>query len=264
MTRDTITFTVTAAAAAGSVAAPVSGDSAFVRSTPSEVSAVLTGLWSKSQAGVSTQVTFPYGHDTQRNLRYRNTANNPVNVIPIGVKQMMKSQDLISVLHAGAAVAGDVDLIVLDVAYPELPGGSDKYIDGPTLDSRVEELVTIEDTITPTVASAYSGARAMNQVSLSFKANRDYAVLGGFVGVACGALTIRGQDTGNLRVSLPGNPLTFFETRDWHVRQANWFGMPLIPVINAANQGGTFIEVVQDENLVAVPFSLVLALLAPA
>ena len=263
MTRDTVTFTVTAAAAAGSAAAPVAGDSAIVRSTPSEIGGLLTGLWSKSQAGVFTQVTFPYGHDMLRNIRYRNTANNPTNVIPIGCRQPMKSQDLISVLHAGAAVAGDVDLVCLDIAYPELPGGSDKYIDGPTLDRRIEELVTIEDTVTPTVASTYSGARAMNAVSLSFKANRDYAVLGGFVGIACGALTIRGQDTGNLRVALPGNPLQFPETRDLFVRQANWFGLPLIPVINAANQGGTFIEVIQDENLVAVPFSLVLALLAP-
>jgi hypothetical protein len=37
--------------------------------------------------------------------------------------------------------------------------------------------------------------------------------------------------------------------------------LPLIPVINAANQANTFLEIVQNENLVAVPFSLTLALL---
>jgi len=258
---DVVTFSVVAPGAAGVAAAAVAGDSGIVRSGPNEIAGVLIGVWSKAQAVGFSQLLFPYGHDMARNIRWRNTANNPVNQIPLGAIQPMKSQDLMTVVQAGSAVAGDVELVCAQIAYPDIGGGSDKFIDAATLYSRIEELVTIEDTVTPTVASTYSGARAFNQVTVSLKANRDYAVLGAMIGITCGALTIRGQDTGNLRCAIPGNITLNDSTRDYFKDRAEWFGLPLIPVINAANQGGTFIEVIQDENLTAVPFSLNLALL---
>lgn len=261
MTLDIVTFTVTAPGVVGVAAAPVAGDSAFVRSTPTEIGGVLVGVWTKAQAVGFSQLVFPYGHDVARNIRYRNLANSPVNAIPLSAKQPMKSQDLMSVTQAGSAVGGDVELICAQVAYPDLPGGSDKFIGSDELASRTEELVTIEDTTTAAAASTYGGARAFNQVTTSLKANRNYAVLGAFIAVACGALTIRGQDTGNLRCAIPGNATLLNETRDYFVRLSDWWQMPLIPVINAANQGGTFIENITDENLTAVPFSLMLALL---
>lgn len=263
MILDVVTFTVTAPGAAGAAAAAVTGDSAFVRSGPDEISGQLLGVWTKSQAVGFTRLTFPYGHDNVRNIDYRNLANAPVNAIPLSAKQMMKAQDLMTVTQAGSAVAGDVELICAQIAYPNVGGGSDKFIGWQEMIERTEELVTIEDTTTATVASAYSGARALNAVVASLKANRDYAVLGAFIGAPCGALTIRGQDTANLRCAIPGNSALANESRDYFVRLSNWFDMPVIPVVNAANQGGTFIENIQDENLTAVPFSLNLALLAP-
>lgn len=262
MILDIVTFTVTAPGAAGAAAAAVTGDSAIVRSGPDEVAGYLTGLWTKAQAAGFSQFTFPYGHDNVRNERYPNIANSPVNAIGIGTYQEMKSQDLMAVLQGGSAVAGDVELVCAQIAYPNIGGGSDKFIDVAELMERGEEIVTIQDTVTPTVASTYSGARAMNAVSLSFKANRDYAVLGGFVGIACGALTIRGQDTANLRCGIPGNATLLNHTRDHFTEMSQRTGLKTIPVINAANQGGTFIEVIQDENLTAVPFCLFLQLLA--
>jgi hypothetical protein len=114
--------------------------------------------------------------------------------------------------------------------------------------------LTVEDTVTATAASAYSGARALNQASDLLKADTDYAVMGAVVGIVGGALTLRGVDTGNLRAAVPC-------LLDGNVTN-NWFGMlseandmPLIPVINSANRAGIFTELVQDENLVAVPFS---------
>jgi hypothetical protein len=261
MMLDVVTWTITAPGAAGVAAAPIAGDSAIVRAGPSEIAGVLIGYWTKSQAVGFSRLTFPYGHDNVRNLDNRNLANLPVNSMIRGVKQLMKTNDLMSVVQAGSAVAGDVELICAQIAYPDIGGGSDMFVDAQTVWDNIEECVTIEDTVTPTVASTYSGARAMNAVVASLKANRKYAVLGAFIGQACGALTIRGQDTANQRCAIPGNANLLSDTRDHFINLADYYGMPLVPVINATNAGGTFIEVVQDENLTAVPFSLNLALL---
>lgn len=263
MILDLVTWTITAPGAAGAAAAPVTGDSAIVRAGPEEIAGLLVGYWTKAQAVGFSRLTFPYGHDNVRNLDNRNIANSPVNSMVEGVRQFMKTNDLMSVVQAGSAVAGDVELICAQIAYPNIGGGSDMFIDANMLSDQVEECVTIEDTTTATVASTYSGPRALNAVVTSLKANRRYAVMGAFIGAACGALTIRGQDTANLRCAIPGNATLLPETRNYFVRLAEWYGMPLIPVINATNAAGTFIENVQDENLTAVPFSLNLALLKP-
>jgi hypothetical protein len=167
------------------------------------------------------------------------------------------------VFQIGSAVALDQELITAQIAYPNVGGGSSKYIGAAEFDERVEAFVTDGDTVTPTVASTYSGARALNAVVTSLKANRNYAVVGAFIGQACGALTIRGQDTGNIRCAIPGNATLLNSTSNHFYELAAWSGLDVIPVINATNAGGTFIEVLQDENLTAVPFSLMLALLKP-
>lgn len=261
MTLDTVSWAAVAPGSAGIAATVVAGDSAQVRSTGSIIGGQLIGLWTNAQASGFTQVLFPYGHDMSRNIRYRNTNNSPINIIPGWATQPMKSQDLITVTQAGSAVALDQETIHALLAYPELEGGADKYIGLEEFESRCEELVTIEDTITATVGSVYSGPRAINAVTTTLKANRNYAVLGAIIAANCGAITIRGQDTANLRASIPGNAGSQAETRDWFCRLAEKTGMPTIPVINAANQANTFIEVITNENLTAVPISLMLALL---
>lgn len=261
MTLDTVSFTATAPGAAGAAAAVVAGDSAFVRSTQELISGLLIAAWTNAQAAGFTQVVFPYGHDTSRNIRFRNLALAPANQVPRSAIQPMKSQDLISVTQAGSAVAGDVETVHLLMAYPNMDGPQTKYIGWEEFRARCEDIVTIEDTCTPTAASVYTGSRALNAVTTTLKANRNYAILGAQIGANCGALTIRGQDTGNLRASIPGFPGNPTQTVDWFVNLASWHQLPLIPVVNAANQANTFVEIVTNELLTAVPFSLNLALL---
>jgi hypothetical protein len=125
-----------------------------------------------------------------------------------------------------------------------------------TLRKRGIANLTVEDTVTATVASAYSGPRALNAASDLLKADTEYAVLGAVTGVLGGVLTLRGVDTGNLRAGIP----CLSGDSNW---TSNFFGLlseandlPCIPVINSANRAGIFIELVQNENLAAVPFSL--------
>jgi len=246
---DTVSFTVTAPGAAGTAMTAVVGDSAVVRNSVLGSVTRIVALWTKAQAVGSSQVTFPSGNDQTRNIH----------MFPLGVGTSVQPQELLSLVQAGSAVVGDVELVHALIMYEDLPGVSAMLIDSSELQSRFVRQVTVEDTVTPTVASTYSGARSIQAASNLLRANTQYAVLGASIGIACGALTIRGVDTGNLRIGIPGQALSNQLGVNWFTNLADWFGAPMIPTFNSANGAGVFTEVVQDENLVAVPFAWHLA-----
>lgn len=263
MNLDIISFAATAPGAVGVNAPAVAGDPAAVRNAAPGSNVFLVAQWTNSQGNGFSQITFPSGHDLVRNIRYRTVVNAPYNIIPQGVKQVMRPQDPLVVTQAGSAVAGDVETVHSMFLYENLPGVNASLIDSAELASRGTEVVTIEDTTTATVAATYSGPRALNAASDLLKANTDYAILGAVVSTNCGALTIRGVDTGNLRAAIPGLHTNQNVTSDWFVNLSDWLGMPTIPVINSANKAGIFIENITNENLAAVPFSLILVQLSP-
>src|SRR5437867_3516144 len=91
-------------------------------------------------------------------------------------------------------------------------------------------------------------SRAQNAVVDLLRANTDFAVFGMTTNTECAAICLRGPDTANLRVSVPGEP-DFTEDGAWWFRLLSMhYGLPCIPVINSANKGGTLIDCVNDEN----------------
>ncbi len=258
---DLVSFTATAPTA-GTAMTVVPSDSANVKNAVLGARSQIVAAWSYGQAVGFTQIVFPSGNDQTRNIRYRNVAGQPVNMLPLGWGTPVQPQELVSLTQAGSAVAGDVELAHLMLRYDDLPGIDSRLISLDELDARLIRVVTVEDTITPTAASAYSGARAINAASALLQANTDYAVLGVSVGVVCGAISLRGPDTGNLRCGVPGQALANDAGVNWFVRLAQEFQMPMIPVFNYANAPATFTEIVQNENLTAVPFSWTLAQLS--
>lgn len=266
MVLDIVSFTVTAPST-GAAMSIVSGDSAQIRNGSVRqkgdqiIPTRILGLaaWTKAQAVGVTQWVWPSGADQVRGNRYRNLVNSPYNVgqTPVGWK--FRPQDPITVTQIGSAVAGDVELAHMLVWYEDLPGVAGRLIDVDTLMKRGVQCVTVEDTTTAAAASTYGGARALNAAADLLLPDTDYAVLGAVVGVTCGALCIQGVDNGGLRFGIPGmaspDPS---QNANFFVSLAQMYGLPLIPVINRANSAGTFITNVQDENLTAVPFSLML------
>ncbi len=263
MNLDTVSFTVTAPGAGPTAMAAVAGDPAAVRNARADSKVQLLAAWTKAQAVGFSQILFPAGHDLVRNIRYRNLANQCDNKLPLGVPQFMRAQDPLTVQQSGSAVAGDVELLTMLLLYDDLPGVGGRLISGSELVSRGVEQVTVEDTTTAAAASVYSGARALNAASDLLKANTDYALVGAVLGAVCGALTIRGTDSGNLRAAIPGLSGDAQWTVNWFSFLSDWWGVPCIPVFNSANKAGIFVENLQDENLAAVPFSLNLVQLAP-
>ena len=260
---DLVSASATAAAAGGSAMAAVAGDVLTVRNCPIEQKPMMLTCWVKSQTSGFFQFIHPSGHDQVRDLRFRDVAAAVLPLMPLGWPEPLEPQELLTLTISGAATAGDIELAHHLMYYPSLPGIEGRYIDSAQLDSRVIELVTVEDTTTATAGGAYSGQRALNAASDLLYANTDYAILGANIGVTCGALCIAGSDLGNLRVGIPGMSGRPDITSNWFVNLSDQFGLPLIPVINSANKAAVLITNVQDENTAAVPFALLLARLSP-
>lgn len=263
MNLDTLSFTVTAPGAGPTAMAAATGDVAVVRNGAKNSLILAAAIWTKAQAVGFTQILYPSGHDLVRGIRYRNIANQTDNKVPEGFAPRFRAQDPITVSQSGSATAGDVETVHMMMYYDDLPGVNGRLINLPELRRRGVDMLTVEDTCTATTGGQYGGQRTLSQAADLFKADTDYAVLGAVVGVACGALCIRGVDSGNLRCPIPGLVGDANLSANWFIRMSEAHDLPMIPIFNTANRAGVLIDVVQDENLTAVPFSLVLAELAP-
>ncbi len=259
---DTITATVTAAAAAGAAMAAAAGDSLTVRATAPGKNAKLLMAWVDVQTAGFFQIRSPRLHDNTRGLRFRTLVGDPKPLLPLPTIQILYEQDTL-VLELGAgAVAGDIESASLLVFYEDLPGVALKSINVDQLLARGAEMVTVDQAITAGAGGGYTGAEALNAESDLLKANMDYALVGYRVGTECATVAWRGADTGNLRISGPGDENGADYTSEWFIRLSRAYNLPLIPVFNSANRAGILIDVVQDENAAAVQVTSIFVRLA--
>ena len=93
----------------------------------------------------------------------------------------------------------------------------------------------------------YSGSVAINAASDLLRANTDYAVMGMACRTPVHAMTLRGPDTGNVRIGVPGTLRGEIQT-GFFMLQSRAHGLPFVPVINSGNKNATFLEVATDEN----------------
>jgi hypothetical protein len=148
---------------------------------------------------------------------------------------------------SGSAVAGDIESLVQLVYYEDLPGQSARLQTWEQVKPKIKTILGLRLAITLGSTAGYNGARAINADVDLLQANTDYAVLGMTTDTECrGDLPAR-PDTGNLRVSVPGEP--DLGGHAWWFRLLSMhYGLPLIPIINSANKGATLIDCVNDEN----------------
>lgn len=253
-----VTATATAPST-GAAAAAVTGDSLTVKNGRRGVR--ILSAWACLQTAGFVQIVRPSGHDTTRDFRQRVPASEVDLLLPPGLALDVEPQELLGVTIAGSATAGDVEQVCMLLEYDDLPGTNQRLISWSELMRKTEKLLTVEFTITTTAGPGYGGDELINAESALLQANRDYAVIGAKVAVECGALTIRGPDTGNVRIGIPGNDLDGELTNGWFGTLARAFNRALIPVINSGNQNSTYIGAHTDENAAAVPGSLLLAML---
>ena len=219
---------------------PNAGDSLTVRSTNMGADIELLDVWAFAATAGVLRVRSPRMHDQAQNTRYQTVASLPRPLMPLEGKQILYSQDPITVEMTGDAAA--VDLASLLVYYADLPGINARLHTWAEIAPLIAQLTTVEVDLTSSATSCnYSPTVALNGTFDTLIRNMDYAILGYECGTTGGTLGITGVDTGNLRVGGPLYNQTEF-TADWFVRAANDNGVPAIPVINSANVAGINVD----------------------
>lgn len=167
----------------------------------------------------------------------------PVNVSPCGYDQPIYSADVLSVKANGTA--GDNVNVTCITYYPNLPGVDFNGVTADYVRQNTKYLVGVN--VQPTSDSGAFGASVtLNSETALLHAGRQYAVLGFTAQGPIQAVAIQGIDVGNLLV---GGPVTGDPNVDANLfpRLAMAYNAPLIPVIQANNQGAID---VQAANLV--------------
>ena len=208
----------------------------------------LLEMWGDWQTSGFFGIRSPKLHDAVRGIRVKGVAATVTPLLPLGTYQKLFPQDVLTAEISGSATAGDIETGALLIYYEDLPGVAARLITYDELMKRGVNTKSVQNTITTTAAGGYSGSAAINAVEDLMKANTDYALAGYEVDVEIAVVGWKGPDTGNVRVGGPGNPSLKHLTGTWFVRLARETGLPLIPVINSANKGATFVDGAQDEN----------------
>lgn len=237
---------VTAPGAVLTAWTPAAGNSLTIRSADIASQIVLAQLWGFNQVAGVQRVRSPRLHDNVQGIRSRISA---ANVEPLllnsgdgGVMQKLTTQDVLIVEQSGSAVAGQIEGGSLLVYYGNIPQISARFIDPQTLLKIGVNIIGQEVSITTGVAIGYSGQVAINVTNDNFKANTDYALVGGMVDTRIESIRIQGIDTGNLGIGFPGEPTQRHVTSNFFTRLSMSLGVPLIPVFNSANKNAILID----------------------
>jgi hypothetical protein len=263
---DTVSGFVTAPGAVFTAWTMATGDSLAVRAAIPNSNIWLIGAWGWNQVAGVMRVRSPRLHDNVQGIRMRTPANIVQNKIPqrftLGAAQKLFTQDTIIVEQTGSAVGGQIETGSLLIWYDDIPGIAGRFIDQPTLKKNGVNIMGQEVSITTGVAGGYSGSVTINSSQDNFKANTDYALVGGVVDTRVATIRIKGVDTGNLGVSFPGEPSLPNETDNWFASLSASSGIPMIPVFNSQNKGAITVDAVAQQAAVTTVVTLFLVELA--
>ena len=234
-------------------------DTATVRFAAIDSDVRLLQYWARNQVAGISRIRSPRLHDNVQGIRERIPAASPIPLMPRGAWQKLIPQDALTLELSGSAVAGQIEHLALLLYYANLPGIDAAMIAPDELMRRAVNEFTVETNNAPGVTGDYTGSLALNANFDLLKANTPYALIGYAVDAQATAITVKGPDTGNVRVGGPGNLQLRHITKEWFLRHSLLLGLPLIPVINSANKAGTFVEVVQDQAGGAVNVTLHMA-----
>ena len=265
---DTVTGFVTAPGAVFTPWTLATGDSLAVRAATPNTNIWLIGAWAWNQVAGVMRVRSPRMHDNVQGIRMRTPVNLVNNRIPVrligGAAQKLFTQDTLIVEQTGSAVAGQIETGSLLIWYDDVPGVSARTIDQATLKKAGVNIMAQEVTVTTGVGGGYTGGVAINSQAGTdnWKANTDYALVGGFTDSRLATIAVKGVDTGNVRVSFPGELSEPDEAQNWFASLSAATGLPMIPVLNSQNKGAITVEGVSQQVGVTAVITLLLIELA--
>lgn len=248
-------FTTAAGAAEPGVALTMSaGNSLTIRSFNDPAKAhLITAFVQRSVTG-RFRVRSARMHDQVQGIRMRSVAavQSPLLTMGRGKDNTLESQDTLLADLTGSAVAGAIETGHLHFYYEDLPGVNARLIDNTALKLRAGQISGVEVALNPGAGGGWTGQRVLTFSFDNLKANKDYALLGCTVDVACGAVRIQGSDTGNLGIAIPGDTTNPYLTSNWFPWMSEIHGVPMIPIFNMANKNSILVDCTQNNGAAAV------------
>lgn len=243
--------------AALTVVTNATGDTTVVRAFAPGSRAKLLSAWALNATAGQHRVRSPRLHDFVNNLLVNVKAANGQPLYAEFVQQDIFSQDTLTVELSGGGAETDTESLL--VWYENVPGMDARLYQWADIQSRIRDYVTLTFALTTgATLGDYVGSTAFSAATGNLYANMDYAILGYETSAAVTTVGIRGPDTGNARIGGPGTTQQI-ETRRWFAQTALENGVPLVPVINSANVGGTLLDVVQNAANVNPTVNVILA-----
>ena len=217
------------------------GDSNTVRSTAITAPIWLENVWAFGATAGLVRIRSPRLHDAAQGIRQRYNASNPDPLLAEYSRQLLYSQDTLTVEMTGGAA--ETDMLSFLVSYDDIPGLAANLQTWDQISPIINNYTGQECNMTTgATAGQYGGAQALNASISYLKANTNYAVLGYLVDAACGTVGLTGADFGNLRVGGPGSIRNEL-TSGWFVDLSQRAGRPFIPVFNSANIANITVDI---------------------
>lgn len=260
---ETVAGFVTAPSSTFTALTMSTGDSLTIKNQDLSKQARLLQAWAFNNVAGVLRIRSTKLHDNVQGIRWQVQAAGVFPQMTPGHPQRVYPQDPLIVELTGSAVGGEIETACLMFYYEDLPGTAQRLATPDDIQKRGVNIIDAEVAITTGAGGGWTGSKAINGTFDNWKANTDYAILGGQVDTRCAAASVKGPDSGNLRWAFPGELNIRHVTMDWFRRLSQVYNMALIPVWNSANKATTNVEVATDDEAPATNVSFQCVELAP-
>lgn len=231
------------------------GNSNTIRSANLNSPVCLLAAWAFNNAAGAFRIRSPRLHDNVQGIRMIVNATDPSPRYPrYQFAQPLIPQDVLTLELTGSGTAGKIECASLLVYYGDLPGVNARFINTAQLKKWGLNMMGQQVDITAGSSGGYSGQVAVNSLTNgdNWKANTDYALMGYACDAACDAVRIQGADVGNLGIGGPGRADDPNLTSYWFCWLSDYYGIPMVPIFNAANKNAILVDVAQNDGGAAV------------
>ena len=233
-------------------------DSNVVRTGVKTENIILLDMWAMAQSDVYGvwNVRSPRMHDNVNGIQMPMSRERDDRLPLFPLYQRLITQDNLNIFMNTNVGEDEYANCHLLIYYEDLPSSQGNFITYEEAKNNLHQIMTLVHTITPTSHVDYSGGEVITTDQDEFDALKNYAFLGfkTYDEVDVSALCLRGHNTGNLRIGQPCTDSCRFLNRPYFIDMAKKSGLPIIPVINAANKDNTFIDCAGGTAFEAIKF----------